>query len=108
MEVNEQEWNELLLRLSKQFKVTVNHEFILFVIGVNERGSGFRNYSKDEKMDLMNLGSCVLMHHMGRARLVGADQQGWPVYESVDAMNVDVPSSEDFYKQAMIDFFRNR
>ncbi len=108
MEAYEQEWNELVLRLSKQFKVTVNHEFILFIIGVNERGYGFRSFSKEEKMDLMNLGSCVLMHHMGLAQLVGVDEQGWPVYQPTDGKTVDELSAEGFYRQAMIEFFRNK
>lgn len=108
MEVNEQEWEGLLLRLSKQFKVTANHEFILFLVGINERGSGFRNYSKEEKMDLMNLGSCVLMEHMGLTRKVGADGQGWPVYEPIHGESLEIASSNVFFKHAMIDYFRNK
>lgn len=107
MEANEQEWNELLLRLSRQFRVTANYEFILFVIGVNERGSGFRAYSKEEKMDLMNLGSCVLLHQQGFTQRVGVDEQGWPLFLPVDGKPLPQQPGEEFFKHAMIEFFRN-
>ncbi len=107
MEVNDQEWNELLLRLSKHFKVTANYEFVLFVVGVNELGHGFRNYTKDEKMDLMSLGSCVLLSHRGLLQKSEADDNGWPVFVPVNGSLSANHTSEAFLKSAMIDYFKN-
>ncbi len=107
MIVDEQQWNELILRISKHFKVTANYEFVLFVIGVNELGRGFLNFTKDEKMDIMNLGSCVLLNHKGLLKKSGVDEHGWPLYEPANgeltAGQTDVP----FLKNAMIEYFRN-
>ena len=107
MEPNEQQWNELLLRISKQFKVTANFEFILFIIGVNERGSGFQSYTKEEKMDLMNLGHFVLLEHQGITSRTGKDDGGWPQFEIVSAEEAKRINNEPFFKNAMIDYFRN-
>lgn len=34
---NENRWEELVLKVSKQFKVTADFDFMLFIIGLNER-----------------------------------------------------------------------
>ena len=34
----EKEWDMLVLRLSKQFKVTAEYEFILFIMGIHLPG----------------------------------------------------------------------
>jgi hypothetical protein len=107
MEVNDQEWNELLLRVSKHFKVTANYEFVLFAIGVNELGLGFRNFSKDEKMDLMNLGTCVLLCHRGHLERKGTDANGWPLFEPVGQSSNGKQPDESFIKAAMIDYLKN-
>ena len=58
-------WNKLILKVSKHFKVNAEFEFILFVLGIQEMGWGFREYSKTEKMDLIIVARCRILVRQG-------------------------------------------
>ena len=51
----EKEWNELTKDLAETFKMDMDLQSVLFLIGVQELGVGFREFKKQEKMDLMHL-----------------------------------------------------
>ena len=65
------------------------------------------NYTKDEKMDLMSLGSCVLLSHRGLLQKSGTDENGWPVFVPVNGSLSANHTNEAFLKTAMIDYFKN-
>jgi hypothetical protein len=49
-------------------------------VGIRERGQAFQQYSKEEKMNLINLGSCTLYQEMGLVEKTGTDEEGWPLF----------------------------
>ena len=51
---------------------------ILFLIGVQELGQGFRPFSKEEKQDLMHIAICKVLSFSGFYELEGVDEDGWP------------------------------
>jgi hypothetical protein len=104
-EFSEDQWNELVLSVSKQFKVTADFDFILFIIGMHERGLGFRHYSREEKWDLLNLGKCTLFELLGFLRQSGKDDQDWPAFEVLKNVNTLTPTlQKHLLKRAMIHY----
>ncbi len=101
-------WEELLLKVSKKFKVLADFDFLLFIIGIQERGTGYIKYSKDEKMDLINLARCVLFEQKGFCTKSGMDDSGWPQFEALPVLTEMLPSArEAMLKDAMITYFNN-
>lgn len=76
MENIEQQWDEVLLAMSKHFGVMVNFEFLIFAIGIQERGCGFKDFAKQEKMDLINLAKCRMLERAGFLEESG-EEDGW-------------------------------
>jgi hypothetical protein len=74
-------WNDLCEHLSAMFGIDVDLNGVLFLVGIRERGLTFQKYSKEEKLNLINLGSCTLYLEMGLIELTGEDPQGWPVFK---------------------------
>ena len=107
MSYNEDAWNELILKVSKHFKVTADFDFILFVIGVQERGTGFKEYTREEKWDMINLAKCKLFTKKGYLKEVGHDAENWPIFEEVKKMRTLSPSlNKRILKEAMIEYFK--
>lgn len=106
MDRKEDSWEEMLLKVSKKFKVMADFDFLLFLIGIQERGTGYIQYSKQEKMDLINLGRCVLFQQQGFYASDGLDEEGWPTFTIVNEIK-DIPPSdrEGILKKAMIAYF---
>lgn len=51
---------------------------ILFLIGIQELGMGPKEFSKEEKKDLMHIAVCTLLEPKGYYEFVGRDEDGWP------------------------------
>lgn len=75
-----QNWNELCDRLSEMFKMEVDLNGVLYLVGVRERGLMLQKFSKFEKWSLINLGSCVLYKEIGMVEELGTDRDGWPIF----------------------------
>jgi hypothetical protein len=106
MEYNEDTWEEAVLRVSKHFKVTADFDFMLFVIGIQARGTGFKSYSRDEKWDLINLGKCLMLEESGYLRQSGEDQEEWPVFEEIKSVKGLSPSfQKHLLKKSMTEYF---
>jgi len=73
-------WKDLCNHLTVMFGIDVDFNGVLFLVGIRERGLTFQNFSKEEKLNLINLGSCTLYHEMGLLELSGKDADGWPVF----------------------------
>lgn len=78
---------------------------ILFLIGVRELGAGVREFSKEEKQDLMHIAACKLLSLQGYYKLDGLDQDGWPHYvptETLPAMSL--PEQEKMLKMLVCEY----
>ncbi len=100
-------WDELRLRLSKQFQVSADYEFILFIVGIQELGQGFRDFSRQEKMDLISLARCRVLVRLGYLKETGVDGQGWPIFETLKSMDSMLASYQNqLIKKGMIEYFQ--
>ncbi len=102
-------WEELLLKVSKKFKVLADFDFLLFLIGIQELGKGYMKYSKEEKMDMINLARCKMFEQKGYYKQSGVDEEGWPHFEVLKSVEDVMPSKrEAILKEAMISYFEER
>ncbi len=56
-----QTWEHLLAFLEKTYGIEPELVTVLFLIGIQESGGGFKNYTRDEKTELMKLAQFVLL-----------------------------------------------
>ena len=70
-------WKVLCEHLSLMFGIDVDFSGVLFLVGIREGGFTFRKFPKEEKLNLINLGSCNLYLEMGLFELCGEDNEGW-------------------------------
>ncbi len=77
-------WDELVQFVTKKFGngESLDLQAILFLIGVNELGQGYRDFTKDEKINLLHIAICKLLSRYGYYKFVGKDQDGWPHWET--------------------------
>ncbi|MEM9983482.1 MAG: hypothetical protein AAF804_00165 [Bacteroidota bacterium] len=99
-------WAMLEQRLQQQFKKKLNVEAILFLIGVRELGSGPKEFTKEQKVDLMHIAICRLLSQSGYYELSYLDQDGWPHWELVKPLpSTDVFSQEFLLKEHILNYF---
>lgn len=73
-------WKGLCERLEGIFGIDVDLNGVLFLVGVRERGLTLQKFTKEEKFNLINLGSCTLYQEMGLVEPIGKDIDGWPLF----------------------------
>ncbi len=79
---------------------------ILLLIGVQELGRWKKNFSKEEKQDLMHIAVCRLLESEGVFKFAGRDADGWPHWKQVQAFHLDgVKQQEWLLKEKVIDYF---
>ena len=81
---------------------------ILFLIGIQELGQVRRDFSKEEKQDLMHIAVCSLLSTEGFFEFTGRDEDGWPHYKQIRVTPPgDVGKQEDLLKRLVILYFKN-
>jgi hypothetical protein len=79
---------------------------VLFLIGVQELGQGYRLFSKEEKQDLMHIAICKVLSFSGYYELDGIDQEGWPHWKMIKKLpHFDLLEQEKLLKMAVIEYF---
>ena len=103
----ERSWNQLLNKLEKVFdKRPQNLESILFLVGVNELGQGAREFTKEEKQDLMHIAVCKVLSLSGFYQLEGLDESGWPHWKLVKELpHFDLLEQEKLLKIHLLEYF---
>ena len=101
-----EQWAKLETKLKEQFGKKLNLEAILFLIGMRELGSGPKEFSKEEKVDLMHIATCRVLSGSGYYELDFVDQEGWPHWKELRALPpMDMLSQELFLKSHIVDYF---
>ena len=79
---------------------------VLFLIGVQELGQGVRNFTKEEKQDLMHIAICKILSYSGFYVLEGLDEEGWPHWKLIKKLpHFDLLEQEKLLKSHVIDYF---
>jgi hypothetical protein len=79
---------------------------VLFIIGVQEVGKGFKKYSKDEKMNLIHVAICTVLEPYGFYKFTEEDRDGWPHFEKLKNLPaIGVKEQEELLKEAALNYF---
>jgi hypothetical protein len=78
----EAEWKALLIKLNARFDADLDLEAVLFLIGIQELGKGYKKYTKDQKLELMHIAICTLLEPYGYYIYKGRDDDGYPHWEA--------------------------
>ena len=99
-------WVKLMGILEARFGKKLSLEGILFLIGVRELGESIKDWSKEEKTDLMHIAICAVFAPSGYFKLSHLDQEGWPHWEQVKELPfANIFSQEVFLKSHIVDYF---
>lgn len=99
-------WRRLTAELQAKFGKAMTMESLLFLIGVRELGSTPREFSKEEKVDLMHIALCRLLSASGYYELRGRDQDGWPHWEARNPLpHADMFSQEHLLREHILTYF---
>ena len=101
-------WDDLLDQLRELVgKRPVDLNAVLFLIGVQELGTGPKRFSKEAKQDLMHIAVCRVLSQSGYYTFEGYDKDGWPRWVLAKPIPPgDLLAQEDFIKQHVIGYFK--
>lgn len=106
----EDKWKAIEQKMEQRFGKVPDMEAVLFLIGVNEYQGRTPKYkfSKEEKQDLMHVGTCVLLSQYGYYELEHYDKDGWPHFKKIQEMHhANLRQQEQLLKSAAIGYFEN-
>ena len=101
-------WHEVVKNLSDKFADgdTLDVDAILYLIGVQELGQGYKVFKKDEKLNLMHIAICRLLEPYGYYEFDYFDEDGWPHYNALEALPNLKPGEQTLLmKEAIVRYF---
>jgi len=105
----EKNWKQVLEKLNTQFGKDIDLQAILFLIGVQELGKGYQQFSKTQKVDIMHIAICTLLEQYDYYLYEGKDADNWPHW----SLNEKLPPLEPYLQeqliqQAIINYFEKQ
>lgn len=98
-------WYTLQFKLKKVFGKKPDLTGILYIIGMQELGQT-REFSKDEKMDIMHIALCKLLSYDGFYVYQKTDEDGWPHYQLIQKPPYQtIAEQEEFLKKYILRYF---
>lgn len=80
---------------------------IIFLIGIQELGRWQKEFTKEEKQDLMHIAICRLLSYEGYYEFLGRDADGWPHWKELIPVPVQgVKNQEEMLKRYVIHYFK--
>lgn len=108
MEFTENDWVEAKLKFENLFGGGIEMDGLLYLIGVQELGKGFREFEKDEKMNLMHVAVCSLLEPYGYYSFSHKDTDGWPHFTKASNLpGLSQKEQENLLKQAIIKYSKD-
>lgn len=102
-------WLKLRIRIKERFGIKPDMDGILFLIGIQELGSGKQDFSKEEKQDLMHIAVCTVLQPSGYYVLEGNDEEGWPHFKQLKPLPPFIlTEQENFLKDHILLYFQNQ
>jgi hypothetical protein len=101
-------WQKVEFFFEKNFQTDKNTpiEAMLFIIGVQELGSGKQNYSKDDKINIIHIAVCRLLEPYGYYKFSHYDNEGFPHFDAIQNLPKLKPNEQQLLmKRAIIQYF---
>lgn len=103
----EKEWQVILKQMRNRFGENLDLHGILFLIGVQKLGKGYRKFTKQEKTELLHIAVCTLLENYGYYIYLGKDADGWPHWQPAEKLPALKPlEQERLIKQAIVLYFQ--
>lgn len=97
---------EVKSELEEKFGEGMDVQSILFLIGVNELGIGYKDFTKNEKTDLLHVAICTLLEPFGFYKFIERDEENWPHFELLKELpHLEHREQQHLIKEAIIDYF---
>jgi hypothetical protein len=101
------DWQNLQNKLKERFETEMDHDAILFMIGLQELDKPYRTYKKDEKLEVMHIGVCTVLQPYGFYEYKGRDDEDWPHWEVKEQLpHLDAKQQNRLMNDALIDYFK--
>lgn len=103
-----EKWEVLKSKIALQFAdgEAVDLDAIIYLIGVQELGQGYRKYKKDDKVNLMHIAICRLLEPLGYYEFDFFDDDGWPHYKVIEELPfLKAGEQSVLMKEAVIQYF---
>lgn len=102
----EMRFQKLRKYFEKKYGEGMDLKALLYMIGVNELGFGYKKYSKNEKQDIFHIAICTILEPYGYYEFTGKDNEEWPHFKLLK----EIPAINDkeqqyLLKSAMLDYF---
>jgi len=101
-------WKRLVVKLTNQFSdgEDLDLDGIIYLIGIQELGQLHRNFTKDEKVNLMHIAICRLLEPYGYYEFDFFDDEGWPHYKNKEALpTLKAGEQSVLMKEAIVQYF---
>ena len=101
-------WKKVEEFFIKNFDMEANPpvEMLLYLIGIQELGSGWQEFSKDDKINLIHIAVCRLLEPFGYYKFTGYDEDGWPKYDQLEDLPELKPNEQKILmKKAIVQYF---
>ena len=82
----EKKWRGLQDKLGEKTGEPPELDSILFVIGLQELNMDVKKLSKDQKIEVMHIGLCVIFTTQGYYKPKGRDKDGWIHFEELHVL----------------------
>lgn len=105
-----EKWGFLVEKLTDKFSEgeELNLDGIIYLIGVQELGQGYRTFKKDEKLNLMHIAICKLLEPYGYYEFDFFDEEGWPHYKVITELpNLKPGEQTILMKEAILSYFES-
>ncbi len=107
-ETFEKKWEKVTSVVENRFGADVDMQSLLFLIGVQELGHGYKKFSKDQKLDVIHVAVCTLLSKYGYYTFTGIDKDEWPHWEATEKLPFLKASQQtQMMKQAIVDYFED-
>lgn len=102
-------WDELRGSIADRFQKTLEEidiQSILFVVGLQETGIQFKHYNKDDKVNLIHVGTCMVLADLDFYRFTHRDADGWPHFTLIKPIPANSPGEQTLLiKKAILSYF---
>jgi hypothetical protein len=100
-------WLKLRIKLKEKYGIKPDMDGVLFLIGIQELGSGKQTFTKEEKQDLMHIAVCTILSASGFYVNEGNDEEGWPHFKQLKALpELGFMEQENFLKDHILLYFQ--
>ena len=105
MDSLDKKWDRLINKLEVQFDEEMTLKGILYLIGVQELNFGIKKYDREEKINVLHVGTCRVLSPFGYYKFDRIDNDGWPHYiELKPLMSLSAENQEDLIKEAILNY----